>query len=424
MPVRIVVGINWGDEGKGKMVDYFARQADYVVRFQGGNNAGHTVENEFGNFKLHLIPSGIFYPNVTNILGPGTVVNLEAAVKEIEQLKGQGIRIDSTNLKISDRAVIVFPFHQLQDKYEEERLGQNQFGSTQQGIAPVYADRYLKYSIQIGALNFPEYLEEQVIRCLDLKNQVFAGVYHKPPVNPVEVLKWAQEYGDILKPHICNTTKLLQEATKGRKTIILEGQLGTLRDVFYGIYPFSTSSSTIAAYGATGAGYFAHEPAIVTGVVKAFSTCVGEGPFVTEIQGDLADEIRETSLEYGASTGRPRRIGHFDVVASRYGSEVNGASELALTKLDSLSGQKTLKICTHYRVDSQIIDYFPIVAGLIKAEPVYIEMPGWNADIRDIRKYSEFPEAAKDYVETIEHFVQCTIRYISVGPHRDSMIIR
>jgi adenylosuccinate synthase len=424
MSLRIVVGVNWGDEGKGRMVDYFARNADYVIRFQGGNNAGHTIENEYGNFKLHLVPSGIFYKNVINILGPGTVVNLEAAVREMEELKGRGIEITPANYKISDRATICFPFHQLQDEYEEERLGQGMFGSTKQGIAPVYGDRYMKYGIQVGALFHPEYFRQEIDRCLDLKNSIFQNVYNKPPFSADEAFRWAVKYFQILKPHICDSVTMLREAKKAGSRILLEGQLGALRDIVYGIYPYPTSSSTIAAFGAVGAGYFSSETPVVTGVMKAFSTCVGEGPFVTEIHGELADKIRETSFEYGASTGRPRRIGHFDAVASRYGVEVSGATEVALTKLDSLSGLNPLKICTHYRIGSRDIDYFPIVPELVQAEPQYIEMPGWQEDITGIREYCKLPPAAREYVEKIEQLVQCRVAYISVGPERKALIVR
>ena len=424
MPLRIIVGINWGDEGKGRSVDYFARNADYVIRFQGGNNAGHTIENEFGTFKLHLIPSGIFYRRVVNILGPGTVVNLEAAVKEMNELRSRGIEIDEENYKISDRAVICFPFHQLQDEYEEERLGEGKFGSTKQGIAPVYGDRYMKYGIQVGAILHPDYLREQTKRCLDLKNAIFERVYSKPPVDPDEMFRWAMEHGAILRPHICDSLPVLGEAERARKNVILEGQLGALRDIDYGIYPYTTSSSTVSAYGAAGAGFFTNEPPVVTGVMKAFSTCVGEGPFVTEIHGDLAGRIRETSFEYGASTGRPRRIGYFDAVASRYGVEVSGATELALTKLDSVSGLSPLKICTQYRIGERMTDRFPIMPGLGQAEPVYIEVLSWGEDITAVRRFSDLPEAAQAYVKTIEQLVQCRIAYISVGPHRDAMIVR
>lgn len=424
MSLRIVVGVNWGDEGKGRMVDYFARDADFVIRYQGGNNAGHTIENEFGNFKLHLVPSGIFYRNVVNILGPGTVVNLEAAVKEMYELRKRGIAIDSENYKISDRAVIVFPFHQLQDEYEEVRLGQGKFGSTKQGIAPVYGDRYMKYGIQVGALFHLDYLKKEIQRCLDLKNSIFERVYGMPPFSVGEAYEWAVQWGEILKPHICDTLRLFKAMPPSKNRVLLEGQLGSLRDVIYGIYPYPTSSSTIAGFGLVGAGYFSTETPIVTGVMKAFSTCVGEGPFVTEIFGDLANQIRETSFEYGATTSRPRRIGHFDAVASRYGIEVGGAIEVAMTKLDSLSGLDTLKICTGYRIGRHVIDYFPIVPELVQAKPVYVEMPGWKEDITGIRRYHDLPAAARAYVEKLEQLVQRPVKYVSVGPAREAMIPR
>ena len=424
MSVRIIVGINWGDEGKGRSVDYFARSADYVIRYQGGNNAGHTIENEFGTFKLHLIPSGIFYPGVVNIMGPGTVINLEATVNEIDSLKARGIRIDSENYKISNRAVIAFPFHQLQDEYEEERLGQKQFGSTRQGIAPVYGDRYMKNAIQIGALLYPDYLKEQIGRCLDLKNRLFENIYRKPRIDPTKMYAWVMQWGEVLKPYICDTFRVFKEDKRENPDVILEGQLGALRDINYGIYPFTTSSSTISIYGPNGSGYFKKELPVVTGVMKSFSTCVGEGPFVTEIHGELADHLRETSFEYGALTGRPRRIGYFDAVASHYGINVSGATDLVLTKLDSLSGQKTLKLCNRYRIGSRLIDYFPIVPELINCEPVYIEMDGWDEDITSVRDFEQLPGAAQRYVEKIEQLVGMRISYISVGPHREAMIIR
>ena len=424
MSLRIIVGVNWGDEGKGRMVDYFAKNADFVVRFQGGNNAGHTIENDFGNFKLHLIPSGILYKNTVNLLGPGTVVNLEAAVREMERLQKRGIEINATNYKIANRAVICFPFHNLQDEYEEARLGQANFGSTRQGIAPVYGDRYMKYGVQVGALFYPEYLKQEIERCLQLKNQIFEKVYGKPAADPDETLRWATKYGEILKPHICDSLALLKDARKAGKGVLLEGQLGALRDIIYGIYPYPTSSSTIAGFGPVGAGYFSRELPEVTGVMKAFSTCVGEGPFTTEIHGELAAQIRETSFEYGALTGRPRRIGWFDAVASRYGAEVSGTTELALTKLDSLSGLETLKICTAYSVGSRTLDNFPITPELIQAEPVYTEMQGWQEDIREVRQFTQLPAPAQKYVERIERLVERPIKYVSVGPHREAMIVR
>lgn len=424
MSLRIVVGTNWGDEGKGRVVDYLARDADFVVRFQGGNNAGHTIENEFGTFKLHLIPSGIFQAGVVNILGPGTVVNLEAVVEEVSNLRQRGIDINHSNYRISDRATICFPFHRLQDEYEEERLGAAAFGSTRQGIAPAYGDRYIKYGVQVGALLQPAYLRQEIERCLDVKNRLFRLVYGKPTVSVDEAFDWAMRYGDVLKSHICDTVTLLEEAGKSGKRVLLEGQLGALRDIFYGIYPFPTSSSTVAAFGKAGAGYFSQEVPAVTGVMKAFSTCVGEGPFVTEIHDELAEQIRETSFEYGALTGRARRIGWFDAVASRYGTYVSGAAEIALTKLDSLTGLDSLRICTSYRLGNQEIDHFPIMPELSKAEPVYAQVSGWKEDISGLRHFNELPGAARDYVLKIEELVDRPINYISVGAQREAMILR
>ena len=424
MPVRIVVGVNWGDEGKGRMVDYFAKTADYVVRYQGGSNAGHTVVNEFGKFKLHLMPSGIFYNNVVNVLGPGTVVSLDAAVKEMQELQAKGISVTPENYKIADRAMICFPFHKLQDGYEEERLGSKSFGSTKQGIAPVYGDKYMKKAIQMGSLFHPEYFREELEKSLDLKNAILEKVYENPAVSVDEMYNWAMKHFEILKPHIVDTVELFEPARKLKKSVLLEGQLGTLRDISYGIYPYTTSSCTLSAYAYVGSGFFTQEMPVITGVMKAFSTCVGEGPFVTEIQGELASQIREVAEEYGAATGRPRRIGHFDVVASTYGAKVQNVSELALTKLDSLSGLKTLSLCTHYEVNGRTIKRFPLNAELVKAKPVYMEMPGWTEDISKVRSFEELPATARKYVETIEKLVEAPIKYVSVGPEREALIIR
>ncbi len=422
--IRIVVGVNWGDEGKGRMVDYFAKDADYVVRYQGGSNAGHTVINDLGTFKLHLIPSGVFHADTINIMGAGTVINLEAAVNEIGQLRNQGIHISDSNYKISDRAIISFPFHKLQDEYEEERLGNKKFGSTKQGIAPTYADKYSKFGIQIGTLFYPEHLKQSISRTLELKNKIFTEVYGKPAVSVDEMFEWALQYGDMLKPYICDMVEFFAKCPLADSNILLESQLGALRDIHYGIYPYTTSSSTLSGFGWVGAGLFSSEVPIITGVVKAFSTCVGEGPFISEMDGELAHSIRETALEYGASTGRPRRIGHFDLVATRYGAKIQNATEIALTKLDSLSGQQKLKICTHYRVGTKIMDYFPIEAELVDAEPVYIDVPGWTEDISKIRQYDKLPEAARNYVEIIQKNIGVFIKYISVGPERESLIVR
>jgi len=424
MSIRMVVGVNWGDEGKGRMVDYFARDVDYVVRYQGGNNAGHTVVNEYGKFRLHLIPSGIFYDNVINILGPGTVINLEALLGEINELRSRGISISEKNYRISNRAIICFPFHQLQDEYEEYRLGSKMFGSTKLGIAPVYSDKYLKYGIQIGAIFHQAYLKDQIERCLSLKTPFFEAVYNKPRIDAGKMFEWAINYGEKLKPYIVDTISLFREATKLRKNILMEAQLGSLRDIHYGVYPYTSSSCSLSAFAPIGSGCFSRIIPTVTGVMKAFSTCIGEGPFTTEMKSEIADKLREIAHEYGAATGRPRRIGHFDAVASRYGVITQNATEVALTKLDSLSGQKILKICTQYLIDSFKTTVFPITAELIKAKPIYIEMPGWEDDISTIRDFNKLPSNAKAYVETIEKLIECPIRYISVGPNREAIILR
>ena len=424
MPVRIVVGGNWGDEGKGRMVDYFAKDADCVVRYQGGHNAGHTVINDRGKFALRLVPSGIFYPGVVNVVGPGTVVNLESLGDEVRYLAGRGVAIGPENLKISDRACISFPFHKLQDLYEEQRLGKDKFGSTVQGIAPVYGDRYMKYGVQVGVLRHPDYLREQLQRTLALKNQLFERVYDKPAVSVDEMCQWAADHGTPLLPHVCDTVDLLEDAAAANKTILLEAQLGSLRDICFGIYPYTTSSSPLAAFGPVGAGLFRQVPTTVTAVVKAFSTCVGEGPFVTEIHGDAAETFRNRTGEFGVTTGRPRRIGHFDAVATRYGVRIQGATEVALTKLDNLSGEGRLKICTHYEIDGRQIEHFPLVPELRAAKPVYAEMEGWTADIASVRRFGDLPEAARRYVERIEDLIRVPVKFVSVAPERDALMIR
>jgi adenylosuccinate synthase len=424
MTFTVVVGVNWGDEGKGRIVDYLAQQADFVIRFQGGANAGHTIVNEFGTSKLHLVPSGIFSPGVVNLLGPGTVVNLEAAVEEMESLRTRGISIGPDNYKISNRATICFPFHRLQDEYEEVRLGAKSFGSTRQGIAPVYGDRYMKYGVQVGALLYPEYLQQEIVRCLSFKNKLFTKVYNQPVVEPEKVYNWAMHYGNILAPYICDSVDLLKNAYQSGKRILLEGQLGALRDVYYGIYPYPTSSSTLGSFGIVGSGCFSREMPNITGVMKAFSTCIGEGPFVTEIKDSLADQIRETSFEYGAATGRPRRIGWFDAVASRYGAYISGAHEIALTKLDSLTGINALKICPEYMVNNKQVTEFPVMPELAMAAPVFVEIPGWEEDISGIRNFDNLPENTRNYVLRLESLVGLPVKYISVGPSRDAMIIR
>lgn len=421
MSIDIVVGANWGDEGKGRMVDYLAQNADYVVRFQGGNNAGHTVVNEFGTFKLHLLPSGVFNPKVTNILGPGMVIDLQGLAEELADLKSRGI---SPTIRVSDRATICFPFHRLQDGWEEERLGAKAYGSTRRGIAPAYGDRTVKKGIQIGELLYPERLKERLAHIIEYK-ELQSSLYGKNgAISLEETLAWVDEYGAAVRDMICDTTVLLDDAAKAGKNILFEAQLGTLRDLNFGIYPYTTSSCALAAYAPVGGGLFGHNLDRVLGVVKAFSTCVGEGPFVTRMDESDGDTLRETAEEYGAATGRPRTIGHFDSVATRYGVRIQGATEVALTKLDSLSGLPTLKICKQYDFKGEKIDNFPINAVLDESTPVYMEMPGWSEDITKVRNFSDLPQTAQDYVLEIEKQIACRIRYVSVGPERESLIDR
>lgn len=421
MSIEIVVGANWGDEGKGRMVDYLAQNADFVVRFQGGNNAGHTVVNEFGLFKLHLLPSGVFNPKAINILGPGMVIDLQGLAEELADLKSKGI---NPQIRISDRATICFPFHRLQDAWEEDRLGAKAYGSTRRGIAPAYGDRTVKKGIQIGELLYPERLKQRLADVMEWK-ELQSGLYNKNGALCFEeTLAWVEKYSAVVRDLICDTTVLLDEAAKSGKNILFEAQLGTLRDLNFGIYPFTTSSCALAAYAPVGGGLFGHNLDRVLAVVKAFSTCVGEGPFVTRMNDEDANKLREIAEEYGAATGRPRTIGHFDAVATRYGVRIQGATEVALTKLDSLSGQDTLKICTHYDFHGEKTDNFPINAVLEESTPVYEEVPGWKEDITGVREFGDLPKTAQDYVLRIEELIQCRIRYVSVGPERESLIDR
>lgn len=420
--ITVLVGLQWGDEGKGRMVDYLAQDADIVARYQGGNNAGHTVVNEFGTFKLHLIPSGIFNPKVTNILGPGMVVDIEAFSEEIDELNRSGI--DTSNIKISDRATITFPFHRMEDNLEEERLGGAAYGSTRRGIAYAYGERYQKKSIQLGELAYPEHLKKRINDLVTWKNLILKNVYGSTELlSADEIYQWAETFGNKIKHLICDTTELLEDCAAKNGKILFEAQLGSLRDIYYGIYPFTTSSCTLASYAPVGGGLFSRRIGKVIGVMKSFSTCVGAGPFVTEMPEDEAGTLRETAYEYGAATGRPRRIGHFDAVAAKYGADVQGTNEIALTKLDSLSGQKKLFICTGYNIDGKIIKTFPLTPALEKAKPEYIEMKGWDENISGCRKFSELPQSAKDYVNKIGELTGYKIKYVSVGPERDSLIV-
>ncbi len=422
MSIQVVVGANWGDEGKGRMVDYLARDAAFVVRYQGGNNAGHTVVNDYGEFKLHLLPSGVFYPTVTNILGPGMVIDIEALVKEIDELQGKGI---TPNIRISERATICFPFHRLEDGLEEDRLGKNAYGSTRRGIAPAYGDRTVKKAIQIGELLYPDHLQKRLRQIAEWKLERLKAFYGADNLFTVnEILEWAGNYGSRIRPFIADTSELLEKAAKAGQNILFEAQLGTLRDLNFGIYPFTTSSCTLAGYAPIGGGLFGHAIDNVIAVVKAFSTCVGEGPFVTVMDKEEGDALREFAKEYGAATGRPRTIGHFDAVATRYGAWAQGANAVALTKLDSLSGRKTLKICTNYHWRGKRYDRFPLNVVLEEAEPEYMEMPGWDEDITGVREFSKLPRTAQDYVLEIEKAIECPIPYVSVGPERDALILR
>lgn len=420
--VTVLVGLQWGDEGKGRMVDYLAQNTDIVARYQGGNNAGHTVVNQLGTFKLHLIPSGIFNEKVINILGPGMVIDIEALSEELSELEKSGI--DTRNIRISDRATITFPFHRLEDNLEEERLGSAAFGSTRRGIAYAYGERYMKKSIQLGELFYPEDLKNRISDLVDWKNTLFKNVYKsKEVLNSDSILNWVNTYGDKIRHLICDTTAILEEAATSGRKILFEAQLGSLRDIHFGIYPFTTSSCTLASYAPVGGGLFNKKIDKVIGVMKAFSSCVGSGPFVTEMPEDEAGLLREIAFEYGAATGRPRRIGHFDAVATKYGAMIQGVDEIALTKLDSLSGQNTLKICTDYNIEGKLIKNFPLTPVLLKAKPVYIEMKGWSENISGCRKFDELPETAQNYVRKIEELIGYCIKYVSVGPERESLII-
>jgi adenylosuccinate synthase len=421
--ITVLVGLQWGDEGKGRMVDYLAGNVDIVARYQGGNNAGHTVVNEFGVHKLHLIPSGIFYPDVINVLGPGMVIDIEALVTELDELSTTGI--DVGNVRISDRATITFPFHRLEDNLEEERLGGSAFGSTRRGIAYAYGERYMKKSIMIGELLYPDSLRERIKGLVQWKNLFFEKVYgSNEKVSFDETMNWLTKYGDRIRKHICDTTELMESAASAGKNILFEAQLGSLRDIYFGIYPFTTSSSTLASFAPVGGGLFNKRIDNILGVMKSFSTCVGAGPFVTEMPEEEAGKMREIAYEYGASTGRPRRIGHFDAVASRYGARVQGVDEIAMTKLDSLSGQENLLICTEYDIDGKRTGDFPISPALEKAKPKYIEMKGWKDDITGIRDFEKLPDEARKYVLKIEELVGYPIKYVSVGPERESLIVR
>lgn len=419
-----IVGINWGDEGKGRMVDLLTDHFDVVVRYQGGGNAGHTVVNDQGKFALHLLPSGIFRQGVVNILGNGVALDPENLWKEIEEVTSKGVPITPENLKISDRASLLLPWHRELDGLEEARLADKKYGSTKQGIAPFYSDKYQKKTILAGELLYPEHLMEHLKDLMEWKNLTLTRVYGAKPVTMEDLEVWIDVFCNKIKPFICDTGAFLRKAQAEGKQILFEAQLGALRDLDYGIHPYTTSSNAIAAYAPVGSGLPSAKIDEVIGVVKAYSTCVGEGPFVCEMFGEEAEELRKAGFEYGAKTGRPRRVGPIDIVATRYGIHVQAATNVALTKLDVLSYLDKIPICTHYTIDGQITDEFPFPSLLNDAKPVIEYMDGWKCDISGVRKWEDLPEAARRYVEFIEQNIDCHIGYVSVGPERDSIIIR
>ena len=419
-----IVGINWGDEGKGRMVDLLTEKYDVVVRYQGGGNAGHTVINEYGKFALHLIPSGIFRKGVVNILGDGVALDPENLWLEIESIREKGVHITPENLKISNRVSLLMPWHRELDALEEQRLADKKYGSTKQGIAPFYSDKYAKKTVMAGELFYPDRLKNHLADLLEWKNLTLVNVYGAKPYTMEMLDMWIKDYCEKIKPFICDTAAFMKDALKKDKKIMFEAQLGSLRDLNCGIYPYTTSSNTTAAFAPVGAGAPGVKIDDIIGVVKAYSTCVGEGPFISELHGDEASDLREAGEEYGAKTGRPRRVGAFDTVATRYGVQVQAATEIALTKLDVLSYMDKIPVCTHYYINEQITDEFPFPAALAEAEPVIEYMDGWKCDISHIRSWEDLPRNARSYIQFIEEKINCPVTYISVGPERDSIIVR
>lgn len=423
--VRAIVGANWGDEGKGKITDMLAQTSDIIVRFQGGSNAGHTIINNYGKFALHLLPSGVFYDHTTSIIGNGVALNIPYLVKEINSLVEKGV--PKPKVLVSDRAQIIMPYHIKFDEYEEERLGKNSFGSTKSGIAPFYSDKYAKIGFQVSELFDDEILKEKIERVCIQKDVLLEHLYHKPAIDKAELLETLHEYRDMIAPYVCDTALFIQEAIKAGKTVLLEGQLGTLKDPDFGIYPMVTSSSTLASYGAIGAGIPPYEIKDIITVVKAYSSAVGAGEFVSEIFGEEADELRRRGGdggEYGATTGRPRRMGWFDAVASRYGVRMQGATQVSLTVLDVLGYLDELPICVGYEIDGKITRDFPVTAELKKAKPVYEKLPGWKCEIKGIRKYEELPENCRKYIEFIEKELGVPVTMVSNGPGREDIIYK
>lgn len=423
--VRAIVGANWGDEGKGKITDMLAKESDIIIRFQGGSNAGHTIINDYGKFALHLLPSGVFYQHTTSIIGNGVALNIPYLIQEIESLMERGV--PKPRILVSDRAQILMPYHVLFDTYEEARLAGKSFGSTKSGIAPFYSDKYAKIGFQVSELFDEDLLREKAYRVCELKNVLLEHLYHKTLLEPEEIIKELLSYRDMIEPYVCDTSAYLHEAIKEGKNILLEGQLGSLKDPDHGIYPMVTSSSTLAAYGAIGAGIPPYEIKDITTVVKAYSSAVGAGAFVSEIFGDEADELRNRGGdggEYGATTGRPRRVGWFDAVATRYGCRIQGTTEVAFTVLDVLGYLDEIPVCVGYEIDGQVTREFPTTSKLEKAKPVLTRLPGWKCDIRGIKKYQDLPENCRKYIEFVEKEIEAPISMVSNGPGRDDIIMR
>ncbi len=423
--VKAVVGANWGDEGKGKITDMLAQQADIIVRFQGGANAGHTIVNKYGKFALHTLPSGVFYDHTTSIIGNGVALNIPLLFKEIKSITDRNVPMPK--ILVSDRAQMVMPYHILLDQYEEERLGGKSFGSTKSGIAPFYSDKYAKIGFQVSELFDEEVLKDKVDRVCEQKNILFQHMYHKPLIDPKELLETLHEYKKMVEPYVCNVSLYLSQAIMDGKTILLEGQLGTLKDPDHGIYPMVTSSSTLAAYGAIGAGIPPYEIKEVITVCKAYSSAVGAGAFVSEIFGDEADELRRRGGdggEFGATTGRPRRMGWFDCVASKYGCRLQGTTDVAFTVLDVLGYLDEIPVCVGYEIDGEVTTDFPVTCKLEKAKPILKNLPGWKCDIRGIETYDKLPENCRKYVEFIEEQIGYPITMVSNGPGREDIIYR
>ena len=423
--VKAVVGANWGDEGKGKITDMLAEKADIIVRFQGGANAGHTIVNNYGKFALHTLPSGVFYNHTTSVIGNGVALNIPILMKEIKSITDRNVPMPK--ILVSDRAQMVMPYHILFDQYEEERLGGKSFGSTKSGIAPFYSDKYAKIGFQVSELFDDELLEEKVQRVSEMKNVILEHLYHKPLIDPAELLNTLHEYRDMIAPFVCDVSAFLDKALKEGKTILLEGQLGTMKDPDHGIYPMVTSSSTLAAYGAIGAGIPPYEIKQIVTVSKAYSSAVGAGAFVSEIFGDEADELRRRGGdggEFGATTGRPRRMGWFDCVATKYGCRLQGTTDVAFTVLDALGYLDEIPVCVGYEIDGEVTTDFPVTYKLEKAKPVLKKLPGWKCDIRGIKKFEDLPENCRKYVEFIEEQIGFPITMVSNGPGREDIIYR